>query len=197
MTASPDGLAPRIKGALLQESVDWLGQLIAEQCVSPSAVGVRLEAPDIALLTGKLRAEAWYAAESVARIDEALVRCHGGDMSDVMRDVGRRRAQRMIEAWPSPLAVLGSRPEVVDAADVLTIVAPMDFGRWRSDAPSLQGFTLRLFEVAPMPETTRRLLEGLLEALTEHLTDAPTHLASERKASDEVIYRVEVDAGPA
>jgi hypothetical protein len=190
MVRAMDTHVPSIRGALLKQSIDWLGSLVVAQRTSPQALGVRLHAEDFALFTHRIEGDAWYPVDSAARIDEALVRAHGGTTARVMLELGARRARSALAGRPgAPERGAADRAEI-DPSVLFTLAPPLNFGRWRAWGRSLRRFTLQLDDAEPLPETTRYNLQGYLERTVGELLSELVEVTSERPRPDQVVFRV-------
>lgn len=180
---------PSIRGALVRQSIDWLGSLVVARRTTPQALGVHLEAEDMRLFTLGPGAEDWIPVAASARIDAALVRAHGGDVQHVMREVGGRWALR----WPRPdgrhPSAPESRPTPLDPVCLLAESPPLDFGSWHTLDRTANGFEIALEGAAPLPETTRFQLEGLLHSALAQRLEASVVVESLRPSAGCIVYR--------
>jgi len=179
---------PSIRGALLKQSIEWLGNLVVAQRTSPQELGVRLHAEDFALFTHRIEGDGWYPVDSAARIDEALVRAHGGSAERVMVELGARRAHRLLAARPGTLEGL-SEGEFAPHT-LFSLTPPLNFGRWRIWGRSLRCLTLQLDDATPLPETTRFNLQGFLEQIVGQILDTPVDISCQRPRHDQVVFRI-------
>jgi hypothetical protein len=179
---------PSIRGTLLKQSIEWLGSLVVAQRTSPQELGVRLHAEDFALFTHRIEGDRWYPVDSAGRIDEALVRAHGGSTERVMIELGARRARRMLSARPGTLE--GLQDGEFDPRSLFSLTPPLNFGRWRAWGRSLRCLTLQLDDATPLPETTRFNLQGFLEQIVGQILGSPVDISGQRPRRDQVVFRI-------
>jgi len=178
-------MEPRIRGALLRPSIDWLGSLVVARRTTPQALGVRFEAEDMHLFTSGPGPDEWIPISTSARIDAALLRAHGGDVDDVMREVGARWPNRVA----APKRTRPGRTAMPDPCALVSEMRPFDFGGWRTLERSNGGFVLALDDADALPDTTRFQLEGFLRAGIARHVNLEIDMTSERPSACQAVFR--------
>lgn len=180
---------PRIRGTLLRPSIDWLGSLVVARRTTPQALGVRFEAEDMHLFTSGPGANEWIPIATSARIDAALLRAHGGDVEDVMREVGARWPNRVATPKHAQPGTLLGRTAMPDPCTLVAEIRPFDFGRWRTLERTPGGFALALDDADALPDTTRFQLEGFLRAGIARHVGLDVSVMSERPTACQTVFR--------
>jgi hypothetical protein len=187
-TSQDQGAA--IKGTLFGPVRDDFQALVGRGRLSPEEVETRLEARDVAFLDEKIGVTAWYPIDTYARLLDTLCEVEGGDRADdYLRRRGAAAAHRLIEG-----GVYSQMHATVDAwgervGRIMVTLAPLmfNFGRWTCDT-SGGGLQVDAEDVAPLPDSTRIVIEGFIEVMaTRALHDAVT-VRSERPSPGRIHY---------
>lgn len=122
-----------VRGDLLAPAIDWLGQLVVERRRPLKSLDPLLPGGERALLNAPPSARDWVPVHAGRRIVEALVEVHGGCMSAVLRELGRRSVPRV--------AALDGTP---DDRLAIRLEGLVRLGHWRRARPLLPGDLLEL-----------------------------------------------------
>lgn len=193
MRSAAGGLVavPSIKGTAFQSVHDDVHRLLAEGRLSRSALEVRLEAADLAILDEKVIPSSWYPIASYARMVELLVDLEaGGRREEYLIERGERAGAR--------LAALGIYQQLELSLDRVGATvgklgaslsgAIYNFTRWRYEAADLGSFTIMVEEAEAFPEVSRFTTQGFIAYTAERISGRPTQVTSERPAPQRVLF---------
>ena len=187
--------APRIKGSAFQAVIDDLQRL--QQ--SGGLADGDLEPGDLELLRAGIQAGSWYPIAAYRRMLALLVAKESGpDREAYLRRRGRAAAERILKMGlyshlDAAMRAAERAPDrwVEQVGRVMTTLSPamFSFSRWEfvaGDAARL--FSLNVHEAGDIPEETRILLQGFIEALFVPFTDDRVQVTSRRPSPDLIVY---------
>jgi hypothetical protein len=190
---------PSIKGSAFQAVIDDLKRL-RDSGGLDAAEAARLEPGDLALLDTGIQPGSWYAIDGYQRMLTLLVAKEArGEREDYLRRRGRAAAERILKMGlyshlDAAMRAAERAPErwVEQVGRVMTTLsnAMFNFSAWEfvAHTGSERVFSLRVRECAPLPEETRILLTGFIEALFGPFTQNPVHVSSSRPSPDCVVF---------
>lgn len=191
--------APSIKGSAMQAVVDDLNQLLASGALADAEASARLEPGDRELLRAGIHAGSWYPIDVYRRLLALLVGKEGrGDRESYLRRRGRAAAERILRMGlyshlEAAMRAAERAPDrwVEQVGRVMTTLSPamFNFSKWEfvpGDASRL--FSLNVREAGPLPDETRILLQGFIEALFTPFTSDPVRVVGRRASEDWIVF---------
>jgi hypothetical protein len=190
---------PCIKGSAFQAVIDDLARLHGAGALAAEDLA-RLEPGDIELLGSGIQAGSWYAIDGYRRMLALLVAKEGrADREGYLRRRGRAAAERILKMGlyshlDAAMRAAERAPErwVEQVGRVMTTLsnAMFNFSAWEfhaQDGPE-RVFSLEVRDAAPLPDETRVLLTGFIEALFAPFTQDPVRVSSRRPSPDAIVF---------
>jgi hypothetical protein len=191
--------APSIKGSAFQAVIDDLNALLASGALGEAEAASRLEPGDLELLRSGIHTGSWYAVDAYRRMLALLVAKEArGDREGYLRRRGRAAAERILKMGlyshlEAAMRAAERAPErwVEQVGRVMTTLsnAMFNFSAWEfvaGDGANL--FSLHVREAGPLPDETRILLTGFIEALFTPFTPDPVRVTSRRPMAGEIVF---------
>ena len=190
---------PSIKGSAFQAVIDDLKRLLDSGALDEAEAASRLEPGDLELLRNGIHTGSWYAVDAYRRMLALLVAKEArADREGYLRRRGRAAAERILKMGlyshlDAAMRAAERAPErwVEQVGRVMTTLsnAMFNFSAWEfaaGDGEKL--FTLRVREAAALPDETRILLTGFIEALFAPFTEDPVRVVSRRPTPDAIDF---------
>jgi len=190
---------PSIKGSAFQAVVDDLNRLLSSGALAPDEAAQRLEPGDLELLRSGVQPGSWYPIGTYRRMLGLLVAEEGGaDREGYLRRRGQAAAQRILHMGlyshlDAAMRAAARAPDkwVEQVGRVMTTLsnAMFNFSAWDFAAGDEQHlFSLHVRQAALLPEETRILLQGFIEALFEPFTEDRVRVTSRRPSADAIVF---------
>lgn len=190
---------PCIKGSAFQAVVDDLNRLLASGGLTPEEAAQRLEHGDLELLRTCVQPGSWYAIGAYRRMLGLLVAKEGAvDREGYLRRRGRAAAQRILNMGlythlDAAMRAAARAPDkwVEQVGRVMTTLsnAMFNFSAWEfASGDEQQLFSLHVRQAAELPEETRILLQGFIEALFDPFAEDSVRVTSRRPSADAIVF---------
>jgi len=181
---------PSIKGLTLGPTCDRVNALVESGRISRTDLEATLHPQDLRLLEQRPEPTLWYPIDSVARLNELLIRESGGDGPKLMRELGAGAVELLLQGGGSRLFLDGIRKLGNRAGEALVQLAKLllNFGAWSYLQPSPEHAVIEAREVKALPETLRFAIEGLIQVLVPKFLGMTVIVSSERPAPDRILF---------
>jgi hypothetical protein len=197
---------PSIKGMILRQVVEEVSRLLAAGAVPRDGLGRWLRPEDLAHLSERPLASAWYPIELYTRLN-LLLRDVGGDRRDeYLRELGGRTAEMLLASGRYQQIGYARRTALQDATTPegrfeafrhdLRLFASMsasvlNFSRWtpRDDPEHARRYLLEVTEASAFPEVLCWRTDGFVNALAA-AHGHPGLWRWDRPAPDTVVFRM-------
>jgi hypothetical protein len=182
---------PSIKGAAFCGTVARLPACLESGQVTEEQVELRLEAQDLRFLDEKIEPTLWYPIASAGRIDELVGDLSGQECEEYFVACGLEEVDTVFSKGVFETFIEGARKMEGRIGETLTRLASLgfNFGRWTYEEVSYGEFSIQAREVAPLPESIRYTVQGLILGLARKLRDIDVEISSQRLRPDVVTYR--------
>jgi len=183
---------PSIKGVAFCHTVARLQTFLESGQVTEEQVEVRLEAQDLRFLDEKIEPTLWYPIASAGRIDELVVELSGREREEYFVACGLEEVASVFSKGVFETFIEGAQKMEARAAETLTLLASLgfNFGRWTYEEISFKELTVQAREVAPLPESVRYTVQGIILGLGRKLRNTDVEISSQRPLQDQIIYRI-------
>jgi hypothetical protein len=164
--------------------------LVASGRLSQSDLETALHPEELQLLEQGPAPTLWYPLDSVARLNELLIRESGGDGPKVMRELGAGALELLLHGSGSRVFLDGVRKLGNHSGEKLVQLARLllNFGEWNYRQLSPQHAVIEASQVKPLPETLRFAIEGLIEVMAPKFLGKTVIVSSERPAPDRIFF---------
>jgi len=181
---------PSIKGLTLGPTCDRVNALVESGRISRTDLEATLHPEDLRLLEQKPVPTLWYPIDSVARLNELLIRESGGDGLKLMRELGAGALELLLQGGGSRFFLDGIRKLGNHSGEALVQLARLllNFGEWSYLEPSPQHAVIEAREVKALPESLRFAIEGLIQVLVPKFLGISVIVSSERPAPDRILF---------
>ena len=183
---------PSIKGAAFFGTVARLQACLESEQVTEEQVELRLEAQDLRFLDEKIEPSLWYPIASAGRIDELVVELSGREREEFFVACGLEEVNSVFSRGIFETLIEGARKMEARAPEALTHLASLgfNFGRWTCEEVSPTKLIVQGQEVAPLPESIRYTVQGIILGLARKLRGVGDEISSQRLRPDVITYRI-------
>jgi len=204
--SDPVAQRPCIKGTAIASLVEDTRKLLSDGEVSQREIETRLTAEDLALLEEPVAESKWYGIDSYRRLTELLRDFVGNGRNEYVRERGRARGKRLIEAGLYQQMEYLGRSRVRSAMDpkarfeaygrdlkllVTLSQSLLNFATWKvvPDPDHADRYRIEVRDAADFPDVLGWSSEGLIDAMAEE-HDMSGIWRWERLAPDLVVFRM-------